>query len=76
MCVRFTATNMLGQPVSAAGFGGLKYFFLKEKTGYYMGLYTETSVESIKFLLLKLLIEEVKKPQLTIYHPFLLWDFQ
>lgn len=77
LCVRFTAKNMLGQPVSAAGFEGLKFFvvFFKKKLGYYTGLSTETTVESIKFLLLKLFMEEVKKPQLTIYHPFLLWDF-
>lgn len=70
LCVRFTAKNMLGQPVSAAGFEGLKFFVV-----FYTGLSTETTVESIKFLLLKLFMEEVKKPQLTIYHPFLLWDF-
>lgn len=77
LCVRFTAKNMLGQPVSAAGFEGLKFFcfFFKKRLGYYTGLSTEKTVESIKFLLLKLFMEEVKKPQLTIYHPFLLWDF-
>lgn len=76
LCVRFTAKDMLEQPVSAAGFEGLKYFFfLKKRLGYYTGSSTETTAESIKFLLLKLFMEEVKKPQLTIYHPFLLWDF-
>lgn len=51
------------------------FVFFKKRLGYYTGLSTETTVESIKFLLLKLFMEEVKKPQLTIYHPVLLWDF-
>lgn len=39
LCVRFTAKNMLGQPVSAAGFEGLKFFvFFKEKTGLLYGV--------------------------------------
>lgn len=42
LCVRFTAKNMLGQPVSAAGFEGLKFFlfffFNKEKTGLLYGV--------------------------------------
>lgn len=40
LCVRFTAKNMLGQPVSAAGFEGLKFFFFffKEKTRLLYGV--------------------------------------
>lgn len=40
LCVRFTAKNMLGQPVSAGGFEGLKFFggFFKEKTGLLYGV--------------------------------------
>lgn len=76
LCVRFTAKNMLGKPVSAAGFEGLKFFvFFKEKTGLLYGVINWNNSWNNKFLLLKLFMEEVKKPQLTIYHPFLLWDF-